>query len=152
MGAPVAPVAPMTSPTLSTIEASPNCWRSLHHPASDLLRSTLVQPEHPRQPQRQAQEVTITGNTNMVSSQGITAIARSIMRIPAIIDADDICFGPSLSEQLGDLARPGAKVGNASHREIRNPHQQVDRWSQSMTGEFQILLRFPYHRFFHLPL
>ena len=62
--------------------------------------------------------------------------------------ADHDGLRPSLLDQFGDVARPGAKVGYAPHREIRNPHQQVHRWSQSMTGKLQILLRIPYHRFF----
>src|SRR5260370_26089968 len=63
-------------------------------------------------------------------------------------NADDNGVRPSLLDQLGDVAGPGAKVGNAPDREIRNPHQKIDRGSKSVPGKFQILLRIPYHRFF----
>src|SRR5215216_2717300 len=60
---------------------------------------------------------------------------------------DDESLRPSFGEQFGDVACPCAKVGNTSYRKIRNSHQQVHRRPQSVTGEFEVLLGIPDHRF-----
>jgi len=55
-------------------------------------------------------------------------------------------FRPSLLDQFGDVAGPGAKIGNTSGR--KNPESaSEDRPRVSIGGpKIQILLRIPYHR------
>jgi len=42
-------------------------------------------------------------------------------------DAGDDGLRPPLLDQFGDVAGPGAEIGDTRYLKIRNPHQKIDR-------------------------